>query len=82
MTQKTGRIERRIRWASFLVCAGLLIQSITLVTLHPLAFVAFLAVGCPIAAAGIALYLWSLVSPDEAATLSCASPKVNVHLRT
>lgn len=63
VTPETPRIERRIRWASFLVCAGLLIQLITLIGVHPLSFVAFLAIGCPLAAAGIALYLWSLVSP-------------------
>jgi len=63
MTPEPPRVERRIQWASFLVWAGPLIHLITLIRVHPLAFVAFLAIGCPLAAAGIALYLWSLVSP-------------------
>jgi len=52
--------ERRIRWASFLVGAGLLVQLGSLLVIHPLAFVAFLVVGCPLMAAGILLYLFSL----------------------
>ena len=54
-------IERRIRWASLLVGAGLLVQLTSLLIVHPLAFVAFLLVGCPLMAAGIVLYLVSLV---------------------
>jgi hypothetical protein len=54
-------IERRIRWASFLIGAGLLVQLGSLLVVHPLAFVAFLMLGCPLIAAGIVLYLLSLV---------------------
>ena len=53
--------ERKIRWASLLVGAGLLVQLASLLTIHPLAFVAFLMVGCPLTAAGIILYLYSLL---------------------
>jgi hypothetical protein len=53
--------ERRIRWASLLIGAGLLVQLASLLIVHPLAFVAFLIVGCPLMAAGIVLYLLSLV---------------------
>ena len=56
-------IERRIRWAAVMIGAGLLLQLVTLLRVHPLAFVAFLAVGCPLVAAGVILYLWSLVTP-------------------
>jgi len=56
----TSATERRIRWASFLVGAGLLVQLGSLLVVHPLAFVAFLVVGCPLMAAGILLYLFSL----------------------
>jgi hypothetical protein len=52
--------ERRIRWAGFLVGAGLLVRLGSLLALHPLAFVAFLVVGCPLMAVGILLYLFSL----------------------
>ena len=53
--------ERRIRWASLLVGAGLVVQLASLLIVHPLAFVAFLMVGCPLMAAGVLLYLVSLL---------------------
>jgi len=53
-------IESRIKWASLLIGAGLLIQMGTLFRVHPLAFVAFVVVGCPLIAAGVTLYLLSL----------------------
>jgi hypothetical protein len=56
-------IERRIRRASLLIAIGLLIQLVTLVWTHPLSFVAFIVVGCPIEAAGILYFLIALVSP-------------------
>ncbi|HEY7334623.1 MAG TPA: hypothetical protein VH639_07045 [Bryobacteraceae bacterium] len=62
MTEESPKIEERIRWAGFLVGAGLAIQGVTLIASHPLAFVAFLGIGVPITAAGVVLYLWSLVS--------------------
>jgi hypothetical protein len=40
---------------------GLLVQLASLLIVHPLAFVAFLMIGCPLMAAGIVLYLFSLV---------------------
>ena len=58
---ETPVVERRIRWASFLIGAGLLVQLGSLLVVHPLAFVAFLMLGCPLMAAGIVLYLLSLV---------------------
>jgi hypothetical protein len=58
----TATIERRIRWSGILVVAGLTVQLLTLLWAHPLAFVCFLLVGCPLVGAGILLYLYSLVS--------------------
>lgn len=55
-------IERRIRWAGILVVTGLAVQMLTLFWTHPLAFMAFLLVGCPLVAAGILFYLYSLAS--------------------
>ena len=57
----TSVTERRIRWASLLIGGGLLVQLASLLVVHPLAFVAFLMIGCPLMAAGIVLYLFSLV---------------------
>ena len=58
-------IETRIKWASLLIGAGLLTQMGTLLRIHPLAFVAFVVVGCPLIGAGVLLYLWSLVPAKE-----------------
>lgn len=55
-------IEQRIRWAGILVVAGLAVQMLTLLWTHPLAFMVFLLVGCPLVAAGILFYLYSLAS--------------------
>lgn len=59
-------IETKIKWASVLIGAGLLVQLLALLRVHPLAFVAFLTIGCPLVAAGIVLYLLSLVSSPKA----------------
>ena len=55
-------IEPRIKWASVLIAIGLFIQVLSLLPIHPLAFTAFLAIGCPIMLAGVAVYLISLVT--------------------
>ena len=72
-------IERRIRWSGLLIVVGLIIQMLTLFWTHPLGFMCFLLVGCPLVAAGILLFLYSLVSREEreearADTASTPSP--------
>ena len=62
----TQPIERKIAWSSKLIGAGLLVQLVALLAVHPLAFVLFLMVGCPLVGAGIVLYLLSLVSSSKA----------------
>ena len=57
-------LEKRIKWSGILIAAGLIVQLLCLVWTHPLAFVVFLMVGCPLIAAGILLYLTSLVSGE------------------
>ena len=59
-------IERRIRWSGILIGVGLIIQMLTLLGTHPLAFVAFLMIGCPLVAVGILIYLISLASHSQA----------------
>ena len=54
-------VETRIKWASLLIGGGLLVQLLALLRVHPLAFVAFLTLGCPLVGAGIVLYLMSLL---------------------
>ncbi|MGH9513326.1 MAG: hypothetical protein ACRD2U_14430 [Terriglobales bacterium] len=57
-------IERRLRCAGFLIAAGLLIQLATFLWNHPLSFIAFVVIGCPPVAAGVLLFLYSLVSEE------------------
>jgi hypothetical protein len=57
-------MERRIRWSGLLIAVGLLLQMLTLPLTHPLAFVGFVVLGCPLVAAGILLFLYSLVSHE------------------
>jgi hypothetical protein len=55
-------VEKRVRLAAVLVCVGMLVQLITLLRIHPLAFMAFILIACPLVLAGILLYLYSIVS--------------------
>ena len=57
----TMLIESRIRWSGMLIVVGLIVQMLTLLWTHPLAFMCFLLVGCPLVGAGIVFYLYSLV---------------------
>jgi len=55
-------VEHRLRWAGFLIAVGLIIQLTTFIWIHPLAFIGFAVIGCPLVAAGVLLFLYSLVS--------------------
>jgi hydrogenase/urease accessory protein HupE len=59
-------VERRLRWAAFLIALGLIIQLTTFIWIHPLAFIAFAVIGCPLVASGVLLFLYSLVSQPSA----------------
>ena len=59
-------MEKHVKRASLLVAAGLFVQLLSLLPVHPLAFVAFLLIGCPLMIAGIVLYLISLVTKSPA----------------
>jgi len=58
----TARIENRIRWSGLLIGLGLAIQMLMLLWTHPLSFMVFLLVGCPLVGIGMLVYLYSLVS--------------------
>jgi hypothetical protein len=64
-------VEKRLRLAAVFTCLGLLVQLITLFRIHPLAFMAFILIGCPLVLVGILLYLYSIVShgPETRVTL-------------
>jgi len=55
-------IERRLKLASGMIGTGLLVGLATLAGIHPLAFVVFMTLGCPLIVIGIAIYLLSLVN--------------------
>ena len=55
-------IETRLRWAGLLVAVGLLLQLGVSMWIHPLAFVTFLLVACPLVVAGMLTFLWALVA--------------------
>ena len=55
-------IEKRIRLAGSLIAVGIVVQLASLVWLHPLAFMTFIVVGCPLVLAGVLLYLYALAA--------------------
>ena len=48
ITATAPLIERRLRWAGFLIAAGLIVQLTTFIWIHPLAFIAFAVIACPL----------------------------------
>jgi len=58
-------IETRLRRASLIVAAGLFLQFLSLIPLHPLAFIAFVGLGVPVMAIGVGYFLFSLVAHSE-----------------
>lgn len=65
MNSQTTKIEKRIRLSGLLLIAGLLVELVTLNWSHPTAFLFFLLLGGVLMAAGIATYLFSLVSSES-----------------
>lgn len=57
-------MKNRIRWSAILISLGLLVQLGTLRGVHPLGFVFFLTVGCPLLLAGVCLFLLGLASKN------------------
>lgn len=54
--------EGKIRRASLIVAAGLILQFLSLIPLHPLAFVSFVGLGLPVMGVGVLLFLWCLLT--------------------
>lgn len=55
----------RLRRAGLLVAAGLSIGLLSLLPIHPLAFIAFVGLGLPITAAGMIYFLLGLLGDPE-----------------
>lgn len=63
---RPSRIESRLRAASVLVGAGLLVALVSMLWNHPLSFMLFLFAGMPLCAGGAILYLLTIVrSPND-----------------
>ena len=45
-------VERRVRLAAILICLRLVVLLFTLMRVHPLAFIAFILIGCPLVLGG------------------------------
>ncbi len=59
-----SNVETKIRWAAVLVFAGLACVLMSFTKIHPLAFVAFLSIACPLTIAGVVLFLVALLQRD------------------
>jgi hypothetical protein len=55
-------LYKRLQLSGALVAAGLIVEVVTLYWGHPLAFLAFILLGGTLVAAGMLLYLYSIVS--------------------
>ena len=62
----TLKLEKRLRVAGIMVIVALLVEGICLLWAGPLAFILMVAVGGFLCAAGIAVYLYSVVADGEA----------------
>jgi predicted membrane channel-forming protein YqfA (hemolysin III family) len=62
MNGNERRMEKRQRLSAIFVAVGLGIEALTLIKIHPLAFLTFMFAGGTCLAAGFVIYLYSLVS--------------------
>lgn len=56
------QMERRLRISGILIALGLLVEALSFIRVHPLAFLGFMFIGGGLLVMGIAVYLYSLVS--------------------
>lgn len=61
MTMAT-QMDRRLRLSGILIAAGLVVEALSLIRIHPLVFLGFMFIGGGFLIVGIAIYLYSLVS--------------------
>jgi hypothetical protein len=62
MTVADQRMASRLRISGALIIAGLAVEAVSLTRNHPLAFLSFMFIGGAFLVAGIATYLFSIVS--------------------
>jgi hypothetical protein len=56
------RMEGRLRLSGMLIVLGLLVEALSLIRIHPLAFLTFMFIGGALLIAGITTYLYSIAS--------------------
>lgn len=61
MKPQNSRLSRRLRLAGGLIMVGLAVQAVSLFWNHPLSFIVFVSVGALLLAAGIVIYLLTIV---------------------
>jgi hypothetical protein len=61
-------IEKRVKLAAILVFLGLVCMLLSFTRLHPLAFIGFLGIACPLTIAGMILFLLTLLQKDSVET--------------
>jgi hypothetical protein len=66
MILKAEPLERRLQFAGVLLILGLFIEALSVIWNRPVAFVVFVSLGGLLFAAGMLLYLYSLVSVKAA----------------
>jgi len=62
MTYSTGRVQRRLKTAAWLLIAGLAVEGITIQLVHPLSFMLFILLGGALVVAGIAIFPFAIVT--------------------
>jgi len=65
VTASIGGLEKQLRLAGMLLIFGLFVEAICLLWARPLAFILLVCAGGLLCAAGIVVYLYSLVSTGE-----------------
>lgn len=58
-------MERRLRISGILIVLGLLVEALSLIRIHPLAFLAFMFIGGGFLIAGMGIYLYSIASTSS-----------------
>jgi CHASE2 domain-containing sensor protein len=62
MTAAEPQLQRRLRWAGYLLTGGLAVEGLTLLWSHPASFLLFIALGGILMCAGIITYLIAIVA--------------------
>ena len=62
MTEKSSRLQRKLKIAAYLLIAGLAVEGISLHWAHTTSFMLFISLGGVLVVAGIAIYLIAIVT--------------------